>query len=172
MNKTILIRTVVIILVLFIPIPIAIWLKIDIFYIKCYTLAISTVKTLFFIVRVVKQEIDLIKIEDFSHIKYIGLVCGSIFLIILSYSVDFFIVQYIDIKSFSGIPIDTPWHKLLFKMFYYSALFFFWMGVSNILPNSTCAEYITLSESLVTFFTLYYGTLNFVVIQKEQSKST
>lgn len=171
MNKKILLGTIILVGFLFLPIGFLLSNQVEVIYIKYYIVAITIVKTLFFILGVIKQEIDLIKIEDFSRYKYILLVCGSIFLIIFSYSLDFFIIQLVDNKSFTGIPIDTPWYKLLFKMFYYSALFFFWMGVSNILPNSTCTEFITLAESMVTFFTLYYGTLNFVIVKKESKKT-
>ncbi|MFQ3577190.1 MAG: hypothetical protein SNJ77_12215, partial [Cytophagales bacterium] len=90
----------------------------------------------------------------------------AIFLIILSYTSDLTAVQFSDPRHFEGIESNIPVWQIAFKLLFYCAHFFFWMGVVHIYPKSLTAEYVTLLLSLTTFVTLAFSTIRFVTSKK------
>lgn len=135
---------------------------ISIFYKKILIVGLCALKTLFFMINVIKKEIDLFDKEINGDKEQYSTILLSVFLIIISYSLDYFLLYSIDITCFQPLLKEAESIKLLWNSFYYSSMIFFWMGIADLNVNCSAGQFITWAESMVTFFILSYGTFKFL----------
>lgn len=136
--------------------------SLDIVYKKALIVVFCLVKTIFFMVQVVKKEIDLFENESASDNSQYSLILFSVFMIITSYSLDYFLLYTCDVGCFQPILKSAGSLKILWNSFYYSSMIFFWMGIADINVACSTGQFITWAESMVTFFILSYGTFRFL----------
>lgn len=86
----------------------------------------------------------------------------AVFLIIVSYSFDYYLIVDTNPIGFKyGFNHDSTFLKI-WSSFYYSSMIFFWMGIADITANCFASQFVTWSESMVTFLILSYGTFKFL----------
>ncbi|HTF80428.1 MAG TPA: hypothetical protein VL947_01840 [Cytophagales bacterium] len=137
-------------------------LPIDLVYKKILICTFCFVKTVFFLINVVKKEVDIFENKSYADDTQYSLILFSVFLIIISYSLDYFLLYTCDIGCFQPLLKQDNALLLFWNSFYYSSMIFFWMGIADINVSCATGQFITWAESMVTFFILSYGTFKFL----------
>lgn len=128
-------------------------------YAMIFTVTIG--KIYFFITNSYKKLIHISR----SNITYFGFllfVSMNIFLMVISFCVDYFCIFTIDPASFSGVEEATTIPAQLFKFFYLSFLLFTNMGVANVVPVTMAAECMVMFEAIISFITIIFILSDFV----------
>ncbi|MFN8437115.1 MAG: hypothetical protein U0V72_05685 [Cytophagales bacterium] len=123
---------------------------------------VSFLKTISFMINIIKKEIDFFKKDINSNNSFYILILLSVFLIITSYAFDYFLVYNFFQKCFNPLAVNVSIFKKMWLSFYYSSMIFFWMGIADVTSSCTISQMITWAESLVTFFILSYSGFKFL----------
>jgi hypothetical protein len=130
----------------------------------------SLIKSGFFVVIGFRKILYFSKSDLRYHhfLLFIGL---SIVLMMVSFGADYFCLYEIDSSSFSGIDPEVGLAEEVFKFFYFSVLIFSNLGVATVVPSSIPAEFIMMTEAVLSFITIILVLSDFISL-KESLRGT
>jgi hypothetical protein len=128
-------------------------------YALIFTVTIG--KIFFFITNSYKKLIHITR-ANMTYFGFLVFVSMNIFLMVVSFSVDYFCIFTIDPASFSGVEDAHTIPAQIFKFFYLSFLLFTNMGVANVVPVTMPAECMVMFEAIISFITIIFILSDFV----------
>lgn len=123
--------------------------------------AVTIGKIYFFITNSYKKLIHISR-SDITYFSFLAFVSMNIFLMVVSFCVDYFCIFIVDPNSFSGVEDATTIPSQIFKFFYLSFLLFTNMGVANVVPVTMAAECMVMFEAIISFITIIFILSDFV----------
>jgi hypothetical protein len=118
-------------------------------------------KIYFFLTNSYKKLIHISR-SNMTYFGFLLFVSMNIFLMVVSFCVDYFCIFIIDPGSFSGVEDAVTIPAQLFKFFYLSFLLFTNMGVANVVPVTMPAECMVMFEAIISFITIIFILSDFV----------
>jgi hypothetical protein len=107
---------------------------------------------------------------NISYFGFLLFVAVNILLMVFSFGIDYFSIFIIDHNSFSGVEDATTIPQQLFKFFYLSFLLFTNMGVANVVPATTPAEFMVMFEAIISFITIIFVLSDFANLKASLNK--
>jgi hypothetical protein len=92
--------------------------------------------------------------------------------IMLSFALDFWVLQTADPTSLAGINPDFTQAELIFECVYYSVLDFSFFGYGDITPQTIPAKLVTMMEVVLAFFTLIFLLSDFISLKESLRQKT
>ncbi|HWA35232.1 MAG TPA: hypothetical protein VG737_13925 [Cyclobacteriaceae bacterium] len=125
----------------------------------------SLVKSGFFVVMGFRKILYFSKSDLRYHhfLLFIGL---SIGLMMVSFATDYFCLYQIDERSFAGIDPDVTLGEEIFKFFFFSVLIFSNLGVASVVPSSIPAEFVMMTEGVLSFITIILVLSDFISLKE------
>ena len=131
-------------------------------------LFLSAGKTIYFCRSVFNKLIALT--QTIKYLNFLGFVALNILFLVISFSLDYFLIYTIDPNSFSGVENVQNNYEAYFKMFYLSFLLFTNMGVANVVPVAIPAECLVVFEAITSFATIIFILSDFGTLKDSLNK--
>jgi hypothetical protein len=90
----------------------------------------------------------------------------NIFVIIISFTTDFFCMVQVDPVSLEGIHTKASIAEKIFNCLYFSTLNFSFFGYGDILPVTIPAKVIMMMETLISFMTVILVLSDFISLKE------
>ncbi|MBX9851864.1 MAG: hypothetical protein K2X86_08905 [Cytophagaceae bacterium] len=136
----------------------------DGFYPKLFLLILAFAKCIYFIGHSFKK-IEEASLNNFTYNKFLVIILTNIFLIILSFAVDYSCLYEFDSNSFQGLTRDGSMFTIFYDFFYFSVLTFTTTGFGDIIPLTKPAKFLVTIEVIVAFITTIIVIFNFIHIK-------
>jgi len=108
-----------------------------------------------------------ITINDVPYHAYIRFMLVNIFLVILSFSVDFMCLYKVDNHSFTGLShFKFSRLELIFEFWYFSVLNFSFFGYGYVMPVTIASKFVVVLEVLLSFSTIFFILSDFISLKE------
>ena len=104
--------------------------------------------------------------DNMPYHKFIVLMMVNTVQIMLSFALDFWVLQTADPISLAGINPDFNQAELMFECLYYSVLDFSFFGYGDITPQTIPAKLVTMMEVVLAFFTMIFLLSDFISLKE------
>jgi hypothetical protein len=98
--------------------------------------------------------------------KFMVLMMVNTAQIILSFALDYWVLQTAYPNSLGGINPDFTQPELMFECLYYSVLDFSFFGYGDITPQTIPAKLVTMMEVVLAFFTMIFVLSDFISLKE------
>jgi len=112
-----------------------------------------------------KSIVGIVRKGTAYHIYLIYIAANAI-LIITSFGSDYFALHIIQPEAFEGMAGVGNEFEVFFKMFYLSLLLFTNLGVADIVPATTQAEVLVMSEGIIAFVSLIFMLSDYTTLRE------
>lgn len=126
---------------------------------------ISVLKCAYFI-GVSYQKIIEVSIKNIAYHKFMSFMALNIFLIIISFTTDFFCLIQVDARSLKGFDPNFTLPEKIFECFYFSILNFSFFGYGDILPATIPAKIELMLETIISFLTVILVLSDFISLKE------
>ena len=130
-----------------------------------FIMIISVLKCVYFIT-VSYQKIIEVSIKNIAYHKFMSFMALNIFLIIISFTTDFFCLIQVDAKSLKGFDPNFTLPEKMFECFYFSILNFSFFGYGDILPATIPAKIELIMETVISFLTVILVLSDFISLKE------
>jgi hypothetical protein len=110
--------------------------------------------------------------DNMPYHKFMVLMMVNTVQIMLSFALDFWVLQTADPTSLAGINPDFTQAELIFECVYYSVLDFSFFGYGDITPQTIPAKLVTMMEVVLAFFTLIFLLSDFISLKESLRQKT
>ena len=100
---------------------------------------------------------------------YLRFMLINIFMVILSFSVDYMCLYKVDHNCFVGINKHFSYYELIFEFWYFSVLNFSFFGYGYLMPISVASKFVVLLEVILSFTTVFFILSDFVSLKESLS---
>ncbi len=107
--------------------------------------------------------------HDIPYHVYLRFMLINIFLVILSFTVDYICLYKVDHHSFIGLHKNFNYPELIFEFWYFSVLNFSFFGYGYLMPISVASKFVVLLEVLLSFTTIFFVLSDFVSLKDSLS---
>ncbi|MCU0428851.1 MAG: hypothetical protein MUF42_02655 [Cytophagaceae bacterium] len=135
------------------------WLNIGFIFLACL------IKVGFIMLRCFRSIVN-ISHQSVPYHTFLGFIAINIFLVVFTFSIDYFWIFQLNPGSFSGLETAYTPLQQYFKLFYLSLLLFTNMGVANVVPVSIPAEALVMLEAIVSFVTLIFMLSDYLTLRE------
>lgn len=131
-------------------------------YIWASILVIFSISKVYFLIsKTLKKLEELIKNNhSFNHLLL--LLSIVIFIIIISFSIDYLCISEIYSDAFSGFNYNQPMVYHFFDLLYFSIVTFTTVGYGDIVPIAITAKLLTILEMISAFVTIVFIISNYI----------
>lgn len=127
-------------------------------------IAICILKCSYFIM-VSYHKILEASVKNTAYYKFILFMSINIFVIIISFAIDYFCLIEIDPTCLKGINLHTSLPEKFFDCFYFSLLNFSFFGYGDIMPATIPSKTILMIETLISYLSIIIVLSDFVSLK-------
>lgn len=95
-------------------------------------------------------------LHDMPYYSFLRLVAVNMAQVVVSFALDFALLDAIDPAHFSGVKPDLAGASRLFEFLYFSVLNFSFFGFGDLTPATVPAKVVTLLEVVLSFLALVF----------------
>jgi hypothetical protein len=125
---------------------------------------IASSKTTFFVVQSLRKIGEVID-KNVAYFKFLLFMSVNIFVIIVSYAIDFFSLYTINHHHFSGLQENTSNFRLMFEFLYLSMLGFNNLGFYDVVPIGFSAKILVMMEIVIYYFAIVLILSDFISLK-------
>ncbi len=125
---------------------------------------LSLSKTIFFIQQSLRKIIEVIN-KNVAYSRFLIFMTVNVFIIIVSFGVDFFCLNQVDPSHFSGLPNQAGQARLIFEFIYLSMLGFNNLGFYDVIPVSIASKSLVMVEILIYYLSIILILSDFVSLR-------
>lgn len=125
----------------------------------------SLIKSGYFLVTGFRKILIFSK-SDLQYHHFLLFIGLSIMLVVFSYVADYLCLYMIEPSNFTGINAGLPWYELLFKFLFFSVMIFGNLGVVTVAPASSVAEFLMMTEAILSFITIIIVLSDFISLKE------
>jgi hypothetical protein len=140
------------------------------FWEKFILILLACGKSIYFVVHSFRK-IEEASVKNLTYNKFLVIILTNIFLIVVSFAVDYSCLQEIDPRSFSGFNTNQSLGGVIFDLSYFSILSFTSVAYGDIVPITKAAKVLTVLEVGVAYITTIIIISNFVQIKESMEKN-
>ncbi len=137
----------------------------DDFYTKLLIVGISFLKVSFFFIQSLVKILE-VSDKNIAYYHFLIFMAKNIFLIILSFTIDFICIYQVDPTSFSGIPETLSFWESSFELFYVSILGFNNLGFYDVIPMSKAVKVLVIMEVFAYMSTIIFILSDFMSLKE------
>lgn len=141
------------------PAELPAWVKIAV------VLAVAWAKCLFFGGENL-QQLWKASCQNMPYHRFMLVMLVNMSQIILSFGLDYHLLQTIDPASFGGVAEGLSQGALIFELCWYSVLNFTFFGFGDITPQTVTAKLLTMSEIVLAFVTVIFVLSDFISLKE------
>ena len=104
-------------------------------------------------------------LKNTAYYKFILFMSINIFVIIISFAIDYFCLIQIDPSCLKGINLHTSLPEKFFDCFYFSLLNFSFFGYGDIMPATIPAKTVLMIETLISYLSIIIVLSDFVSLK-------
>lgn len=104
--------------------------------------------------------------DNMPYHKFMVLMMVNTVQIMLSFALDYWVLQTANPDSLVGINPAFTQPELMFECFYYSVLDFSFFGYGDIMPQTIQAKLVTMLEVVLAFFTMIFLLSDFISLKE------
>src|SRR6478736_5741464 len=102
---------------------------------------IAFLKSVYFVVFSFRKIVE-VSVTNLPYYKFLVFLATTVFLIIISFSIDYFCLSEVDSRHFSGIRQDFTFMERYFDLLYFSVLGFTNFGYDQIYPRTGASKFL------------------------------
>jgi hypothetical protein len=129
-----------------------------------FIVLLSLAKTIFFIQQSLRKIIEVIN-KNVAYFRFLIFMTVNVFIIIVSFGVDFFCLNQVDPSHFSGLPHQASQARLIFEFVYLSMLGFNNLGFYDVIPVSIASKALVMVEILIYYLSIILILSDFVSLR-------
>ncbi len=103
--------------------------------------------------------------KDLPYHRVLVLMLLNMAQIMLSFGLDYWVLQSVDANSLSAINPNFSQPELIFECIYFSVLDFSFFGYGDITPQTIPAKLVTMMEVCLAFFTMIFLLSDFISLK-------
>ncbi|MEI8136025.1 MAG: hypothetical protein WCH21_01740 [Bacteroidota bacterium] len=107
-----------------------------------------------------------VSVKNTAYHKFILFMAMNIFVVILSFSTDFFCLIQVAPHSLKGVASGAGIFEKVFDCFYFSVLNFSFFGYRDIIPVSIPAKTLMMIEASISFLTVILVLSDFISLKE------
>ncbi len=132
-------------------------------------LIVAWAKTLFFGIENLRQLWEASQ-QNMAYHRFMILMLVNMSQIILSFGLDYHVLDVLDPQSLGSINPDLSQPELVFECMYFSVLNFTFFGYGDITPQTVPAKLLTMTEILLAFITVIFLLSDFISLKESIAK--
>lgn len=141
----------------------------SLFWEKLILIVIAAAKCVYFVEHSFKK-IEEASVNDISYNHFLIIILLNVFLIVISFAVDYTCLELIQPGSFRGLTVGPSVWESIFEFLYFSFLSFTTVAYGDIVPITKSARCLAIFEIGVAYLTTIIIISNFVQIKDSLGK--
>lgn len=129
-----------------------------------FILVLSLGKTLFFVLQSLKKISEVIN-KYVAYFRFLLFMTMNVFIIIVSFGIDFFCLYWVDETHYSGLPVGMGPMRMFFECIYLSMLAFNNLGFYDIVPVSIACKVLVMVEIMIYYFSIILILSDFISLR-------